>query len=208
MFQRKTQKCHDFSAYGLCFLIMVACASLYAACRKPSGTWTKLPPRIAICAKTSLQACWLSQNSQNKVIAILFLRSIFAGTSHHRSEQVDAFVAGAFSFDFAPGLFPAVFDLHVGFFPQFRGSGGHDFAARRVFFHEFSPKPQFCALCFIVSTVWRRLDNSFSSFSAPRREFSKSVFRPCFLKSQAGKTLVRFSASPLRLRAPREGEGG
>ena len=40
-----------------------------------------------------------------------------------------------------------------------------------------------------------------------KEEFSESVFRPCFPKSLAGKTLLRLSAPPLRLSAP-GGEGG
>ena len=117
-------------------------------------------------------ACWLNQNNQNKVITILFFAQYFCRNKSSPirtlSSHNNAFVARVFlSLDFAICLFPQFLTsmrVYVAFFPQFRQSGGHGFAARRVFFHEFSPRPQFCALCFIVSAVWGRLENGFRGF--------------------------------------------
>ena len=79
---------------------------------------------------------------------------------------------------------------------------------RDVLFSTSSPQNRSSAhKTFIVSAVWGRLDNGFSSFSAARRAFSKSVFQPCFPKSLAEKTLLRLSTSPLRLSAPGKGGG-
>ena len=79
---------------------------------------------------------------------------------------------------------------------------------RDAFFSTSSPQNRSSAHCVLLFLQFGgRLENGFSSFAAERREFSKSVFRQCFPKSPAGKTLLRLSASPLRLSAPGGGGG-
>ena len=157
----------------------------------------------------SVLACWLSQNTQNKIITILFFAqySCRNKSSPIRTSHNNAFVARvSLSLDFAICLFPQFFTSMLPLFRSFAKVEAR-FRSETRFFPRVLPKTAVLhtvLYCFCnLGATWKW----FSRFSAERREFSKSVFRPCFPKSLARKTLLRLSAPPLRLSAPGGGKG-
>ena len=133
-------------------------------------------------------ACWLSQNNQNKVITILFFAQYFCRnkSSPIRTSYNNAFVARAFlSLDFAICLFPQFLTSMLPF-PAISSKWWSRFHSETVFFSTSSPQNRSSAHCVLL---FPQFGGDLKMVFAERREFSEGVFRPCFPKSLAGKTL-------------------